>query len=169
MHRNGHYGAALVAYTPIGALTLALGFETAAVGGGVVAVGLSTLPDVDLRLPFVTHRGPTHTVYFALAVGVATGLLGAGAGALDPVLGPVEAAGLGAFGFVVGTATILSHVAADALTPMGVDPWGNGDRVSYDVCRADSELWNYVLLGIGVVAVAIGGGVGTVLAAAFGV
>ena len=70
MHREGHIGAALVAYAPVGAVALALGFETLALVGAVAAGGLSMLPDYDQRVPGLDHRGPTHTVWFALVVGV---------------------------------------------------------------------------------------------------
>jgi inner membrane protein len=43
MHREGHIGAALLAYAPVGAVVLALGFDTYALVGGVVAVGLALL------------------------------------------------------------------------------------------------------------------------------
>lgn len=33
-------------------------------------------PDVDMKVPFVPHCGPTHTMWFAAAVGVAGLLLG---------------------------------------------------------------------------------------------
>jgi len=76
MHKKGHYGAALTAYAPVGMGALTLGFDVAAVGGGLIAVGLAMLPDVDMNLPNVAHRGPTHTVHFALGVGAVTGVLG---------------------------------------------------------------------------------------------
>lgn len=36
--------------------------------------GFCLLPDVDLRVPGIPHRGPTHTVWFALAVAVVCGV-----------------------------------------------------------------------------------------------
>jgi inner membrane protein len=70
MHRERHVGAAMLAYAPLGAVVLALGFDTYALLGAVVAVGLAMLPDYDQRVPSVRHRGPTHTVWFALTVGL---------------------------------------------------------------------------------------------------
>jgi inner membrane protein len=163
MHREGHIGAALLAYAPLGAVVVATGFRTAAVGGALAAAGLAMLPDYDQRIPGVKHRGVTHTVYFAAAVTVGAGLLGAFMGYLHPDLGAVGAVGLGVFGAAVGGVTILSHIGADALTPMGVDPFGDGRRYSLEVCRADSTLGNYGLLALGVlgglVALGVGAGV----------
>jgi inner membrane protein len=162
MHREGHVGAALAAYAPIALVAAALGFDTAAVGGGVVAVGLAMVPDWDQRIPGVKHRGPTHTVRFAGAVSVGTAAVGAFVGYLHPELGPIDAVGTAVFLGAVGAGTILSHIAADALTPMGVEPFGDGRHYSYGVCRADSTLGNYglLVLGLGVALVGYGLGAG---------
>jgi inner membrane protein len=158
MHREGHVGAAFVAFSPIGAILLAVGLEGLALGGGAVAFALATLPDVDHRLPFVSHRGVTHTVHFAVAVGGIVGLAGV---LLGSTAGLGTALALGAFGGAVGSVTILSHIAADALTPMGVEPFRNGRRYSFDLVRAANPIANYLLLGIGVVAIALAYVVGT--------
>lgn len=150
MHREGHYGASLLAYAPLGFVVVALGFSTAAVGGGALALGLAMLPDVDLRLPGVAHRGPTHTVHFAVAVAVGTGLLGAGIVATATSRGLVAILAGGAFGAATGALAIGAHIGADALTPMGVEPLGDGGpHYSLGVCRADSTVGNYALLALG--------------------
>lgn len=165
MHRNGHIGAALLAYAPLGALVLALGFQTAAIGGGVAAAGLAMVPDFDHQIPFLSHRGVTHTVPFAVVFGVLTGAVGGFWAHLRPEMGTLWVAGFAAFGAAVGGLTMLSHIGADALTPMGVKPFGDGGRhISYDVCRADSTLGNYALLILGVAAVLVALGVGNELA-----
>lgn len=149
MYKVGHYGAALVAYAPIGAAVAVAGYGPAAVVGGGVTVALSTIPDVDHRLPLIDHRGPTHSVLFALLVGVATAAASAW---LVGVASPGFGAGLVAFGFLVGTVAILSHLAADALTPMGIRPfWPLSARhYSVNVVPASSTLGNYVLFALGV-------------------
>lgn len=152
MHRKGHVGAALAAYAPIGGLLVAAGIDSLAAVGGVVAVWLATLPDWDRRIPFVGHRGVTHTVHFAGAVGGLVGIAGALSGRSAGVWTAVT---LGGFGFLVGSVTILSHVAVDALTPMGVDPFRNGRRRSLDVTRAANPIANDALLALGVVSVGV--------------
>jgi inner membrane protein len=152
MHKKGHYGAALTAYAPVGMGALTLGFDVAAVGGGLVAVGLAMLPDVDMNLPNVAHRGPTHTIHFAFGVGIVTGVLGG-------VIGQAAtshwllAVGSGFYLALVGSLTIGSHIAADALTPMGVTPFGDDRHYSYDLWNADSIIGNYGLLALGILAV----------------
>jgi len=149
MYRLGHQGAALVVYAPLGLALLLLGRPTLAVVGGGVSLALASLPDVDQRLPGVDHRGVTHTVGFALAVGLALGALGwlLGRGA-----GPGTTAEFAAVGFAVGTTAIVSHLLADVITPMGITPfWPVSDRhYTFGICRADNTLANYALLGLGV-------------------
>lgn len=162
MHREGHVGAALVAYAPLVAVTSAVGLDGLALAGGFVVAGLAMLPDVDMKLPLVAHRGPTHTVRFAVAVAAALGIAGVALGASDGLLAAV---GLGVFGALVGAVAVGSHIAADALTPMGVEPFDDGRRYSYSVARASNPLANYALLALGVLAVAVGYGLGSAVAA----
>lgn len=151
MHREGHIGAALLAYAPVGLIVFVVGFEGAAMAGAVGAGLLAMVPDYDQRIPGISHRGLTHTVWFAALVGIGLGLTGVAIGAND---GMVPAIGLGVFGLLVGTVTILSHIAADALTPMGVEPYAplRDDHYTYDVARAANPIANYVLLALGVIA-----------------
>lgn len=146
MHREGHIGAALAFYAPVGFITALITTFEFAVLGAVLAGGLAMVPDLDMRVPFLKHRGITHTVHFAVAIGVGLGLIGVAVGVEGGVL---AAAGLGLFGFTVGTGTILSHIAADALTPAGVDPLRRGETISYDVARARNPFANYGLLILG--------------------
>jgi len=154
MHREGHIGAALLAYTPVGGVALALGFDMFALVGGVVVVGLSMLPDYDQRVPGLDHRGPTHTVWFALLVGLVLGVVGGLAGRES---GPLAVLGLAAFGFLVGVVTIGSHILADSLTPAGVRPFApyRDRRYSYDLARASNPIANYALLAVGAAAVVL--------------
>ncbi|SNR57479.1 metal-dependent hydrolase [Halorubrum vacuolatum] len=159
MHRPGHYGASLIAYSPIGFLTVAIGAVELAVAGAVAAVAAAMVPDWDLRVPFITHRGPTHTVWFALLVGVVFGIV---AGVLGASSGTGVALVLGGFGFVVGVSTVIGHLVADALTPAGIRPlapWRDR-RYTFDIAKASNPIANYALFGLGIgvaiVALALG-------------
>lgn len=147
MHKRGHIGAALGAYAPLGFLTTAIAGVEIGVLGGVAAAGISMLPDYDQRIPFIDHRGPTHTIRFAVAVGVALAVAGLFAGLSYGILGAVG--GL-LFGFFLGTGTMLSHIGADALTPAGVEPFEDGRHYSYGIVRAANPIANYLLFGVGV-------------------
>ena len=154
MYKSGHVGVALLVYAPLGYVLTANGTTELAILGGLTMVALSTLPDADYWIPLVDHRGPTHTFPFAVLVGLSVGILGAASGL--SFLGPSPAT-LAALGFVVGTLSILSHIAADSVTPMGIRPlWPlSGRHVTFDIVPAKDPVANFVLLSAGVVSVAV--------------
>ncbi|RQH00973.1 metal-dependent hydrolase [Natrarchaeobius oligotrophus] len=162
MQQTGHYGAALVAYAPVGfVVAVLLSLELAAIGG-VVAVVLSVLPDADMKTARIAHRGVTHTVHFAVLVGGILGLAGVVAGVRTNFGVPFV---LGSLGFVIGTTAIASHIVVDALTPMGVDPFLTGNRYSLSVTPAANPVANYALLCLGIVAVVLAVGLASVVVA----
>lgn len=154
MHREGHYGVALLAYAPIAFVMLALEFATLAVLGGVVVVGGAMLPDLDQRVPGVKHRGPTHTVWFALAVGAIVATAGV---VIGWSRGLLSALGMGAFGLIIGSLTVGAHILADVLTPTGVQPFApvRKERYTLDVVTAANPVANYALLVLGIAAAGI--------------
>ena len=162
MYQYGHWGAALLAYAPVG-LVVAVGSPELAIGGAVVTAALSMLPDQDQRVPFLKHRGLTHTVHFAaltaVGVGVAGGTVGASTGTGSMIL-------YGLLGVVLGGVAIGSHIAADALTPAGVDPFRSGETITYDVVTAGNPIGNAVLLLFGAVATALAVGAGVAIRSA---
>ena len=87
MYALGHYGVALLVYAPVGFL-LAGTDPTLALVGGAGVLALSTVPDYDLRVPFLTHRGVTHTLLFTAVVAA----LGIGSHILGDVLTPAGVA-----------------------------------------------------------------------------
>ncbi len=126
---------------------------------GVTAVALAMVPDLDQRVPGVTHRGSTHTAWFALAVGLLLAAVGTVMAVAPSLVGAVT-------GFVVGAGTIASHIAADALTPAGVRPLSPVDDTHYslNVVKAKNPLANYALLGLGIAGAALGVWVGSTVA-----
>ena len=75
MHKEGHIGAALLVYAPLGFVTAVVATLDCAVLGALAAAALAMVPDLDMRVPGIKHRGVTHTVHFAVAVGLSVGLL----------------------------------------------------------------------------------------------
>ena len=153
MFRPGHYGVGLLLYAPVGGWLLAAGHLTAALAGGAGLLWLTMLPDWDSHLPFVTHRGPTHTLPFvALVAGAAwAGVTAAGVGHYR--VGPVE---LRWFAAAIAALSLVAHLTADVLTPMGVALlWPlSSRRYSLSVTTADSAFANYLLFALGVFAAA---------------
>ena len=154
MYRKGHVGASLVVYAPLGFLVTALASIEVGVVGAAGVASLAMVPDLDIRVPFLKHRGITHTVWFALLVGLAFGAAGLAVGAQS---GVVEALLGGAAAFLFGAVTIGSHLLADALTPMGIRPFAPVRDTEYtlDLFTAANPLANYGLLGLGGVVVGV--------------
>lgn len=152
MYQTGHYGAALLAWAPVGYTLLAVDPVLALVGGAG-ALALATLPDVDHKLPLVSHRGVTHTIPFLLVVSGALAAVGwhLGQGSYQPYGGSVRGA---TFGFVVGVVGIGSHLLADVLTPMGVKLLWPFSRRNYSLrlTPAKNPLANWTLLVLGLLA-----------------
>lgn len=152
MHKTGHIGAALLVYSPIGLLLLLFGFDELAVFGGVGMIALATLPDCDHQLPIIAHRGPTHSIVFALLLGALLGVTGFVFG--EAVAG-VSATILATFAFGIGVLAVLSHLLADCITPMGVRPLWPLSRWHYsaNIVRAKNPIANYLFLALGIASV----------------
>jgi inner membrane protein len=151
VYRRGHYGVSLSVFAPVGFALVLRGHPTLAVAGGATMLWLSMLPDLDHRIPLISHRGPTHSLAFALLVGAAGGVAGLG----------LETAGVTAFppaaaGFALGTLAVVAHLLADALTPAGVPLlWPLSTRTySLSLVRADDTLANLSLFALGLCATA---------------
>ncbi len=153
MHKVGHHGAAMLGYAPIIAL-LDPGQRWLAVLGLPLALVAARLPDLDQRLPFVPHRGPTHTIWFALVLGLGAMVAGQSILPEGPVLVQTGVAAILAFG-------VVTHLVSDAVTPAGVRPfWPVWDRsISLPLCRAEDPVANWILFVGGLLAL------GTVLTA----
>jgi inner membrane protein len=152
---KGHYGVSLVVFAPVGYTLLRLGYPTLALVAGAAMLWLAMLPDVDHKLPFVSHRGPTHSLSFAVLVGAVLGGAGSLLDAAGEDLGVATTLGgveLSAVGFAVGVLAVVAHLLGDVLTPMGVNfLWPvSSRRYSLSLWRADNRLANYGLFAAGV-------------------
>ena len=146
MYREGHIGFNALLYAPFVPLVSRHWSLELAVLGAVLAVGLANLPDIDQPLPRIRHRGPTHTLWFALLVGAVAGVGTALVVSTTP--------GAFRFGFVVGTASVLAHLAGDVVTPMGISPLAPLSRthVTLDWFKSKNGRINKSVLFVGTVA-----------------
>lgn len=160
MYPLGHLGVALVLSAPA---PYALHPKTAT-GFTVFALLTALLPDIDRSLPYLTHHGLTHTVAFAVLVGLFVGALAAGvvAGlrrwtdvALVRRFSPERVATYVGIGLSLGT---LSHVLGDILvtfpTAQPVSPFWplSSQTFKIGVFGLDSPMQNAVLFGVGLLA-----------------
>lgn len=155
MHRLGHYGAAFLSYAPLAFLLAWLGYIELTVLGTLLVSALAMFPDYNQRLPYLRSRELTHTVWFALLVGLALAFL---SGLLSATRSGLAIAAFVMGGFLLGAATTCSHLVADALTPAGVQPFAPFTTHTYSAnVRANDPVVNYLLfvLGLGTLGVAV--------------
>lgn len=151
MYTLGHIGGALLVYTPVASVLSAAGEPELGAAGLVIAAVVSMLPDIDEQLP-IDHRGPTHTIWFVLAISAISTGVGLLVGSQVGTPGILAAL----FGTAVAL-SLLSHLLADSVTPMGIRPFAplwEFDH-SFGIVRAADRRANAALFGAGIVAVFI--------------
>lgn len=148
MFPPGHYGVALLLYALVGYALLSRGYGRDALYGGGIVLSYTLFPDVDGKLDVFVHRGVTHTVWFAVAVGVLCVLVVASSLWRRPRR---EAVRGGLWAFSLGAFAVLAHLFADVLNPWGVMPVYPVSPALYslDLVRATNDAANYALLALG--------------------
>jgi len=153
MNQMGHWGAAFLFAAPAAFATVAITGELYMAAPLVAfAVLFSRAPDIDQRIPLVSHRGVTHTLGFAFLL--TTGAAGATSSILQYYSTtnlPVPREGLFILipgGVLLG---VMSHLAADMLTEgydYAVTPfWPISDwTYQLGIASASSVIWNTALL-----------------------
>lgn len=121
MYALGHIGIALLVFTPLGAFLLATNRVRLAVSGVVLSVLVATLPDLDLFVAGISHRGSTHTLVFAVLTGAALGAVASGS--LTRRLPPRSALRAGLWVWLTTGLSMGSHLLGDVVTPMGIRPF----------------------------------------------
>jgi membrane-bound metal-dependent hydrolase YbcI (DUF457 family) len=76
MNRKGHIGMMLLAFAPVAYLLITDGKLVLAVLGWLGIQAVEPLPDQDFHLPFLTHRGLSHSLVAVLVVGSILGAVG---------------------------------------------------------------------------------------------
>lgn len=156
MHQEGHTGLNLILFAPV-AYWLVAHDELLVMGLAMVGVvSMAPIPDVDLHLP-IKHRGPTHSVWFAIGVGATYAAILTYTGFGDLTI--LETASIG---FASGALGVLGHIVGDMVTPMGVAPFEpvSSYWVGLGMCKSGDERVNRRLLEFGstafVVAIVLG-------------
>lgn len=159
MLRDGHFGIGLLCAAPVAGGAVIAGRP---IIGIVITVSLlfgSGLPDIDTSIPFVTHRGVLHTLWFGIAVGgVAISLSFAAIVGLATTNSIVQQllegrrtavlAGAAGFGATFG---VLSHLLGDMITPWGITPLEpvSDRKIRYELTTASDTTTNTLLLVLG--------------------
>lgn len=105
------------------------------------------LSDIDQRLPFVLHRGPTHTVWLGTILGATAGVT---------LYGILPLVGRSLLVVVLLTLLIgvLAQLVAGAITPAGIRPfWPLRERgLALAIVRIENWIANVGRLVLGVLA-----------------
>lgn len=152
---------ALILYAPVVFMLVYHHLFAHAFIAGLVIVGLTRIPDWDIWMPFVEHRGITHTFLFAAGMGIVSGvgLAGMVYMASDVITYYFEYQATiwtvlinGAFGFAIGVLSVIAHLLADVITPAGIQPLQpfSDTRVRYPMAKASNPVANAVLFSMGV-------------------
>lgn len=124
MYALGHIGIALLVFAPLGAFLLVTDRVRLAGAGAALTVSVSTLPDLDLFVAALSHRGLTHTLAFAILAGAALGAVASGS--LTRRLPRRSAVRAGLWVWLTTALSMCSHLLGDAMTPMGIRPFAPG-------------------------------------------
>lgn len=148
MFPAGHFGIVLIAYAPIAYVLVVRAEERAVTPGLTYALVLTYLPDFDVFVPGLVHRGLSHTLLAVLVLGALSALVWGAVGTRS-LRGPVDR---GAFGFLVGALGVGCHLAGDVITPMGVQPFLPLDGTVYTMTLVAAERFevNLALLVVGI-------------------
>lgn len=162
MFRLGHYGMALLVYSVIGLALLVRGYRDDALAGGVVMLLFTMHPDMDGDFSFIPHREITHTVWFAVLVGLGCALIILAEGLYrgrdrTDLTWPVT------WAFSLGTLSGLTHLFADMLNPWGVMPFYplSNVLITFDLVKASNVHANVGLFVAGILASVAAWHVGT--------
>lgn len=143
MYSKGHIGLTLLISS---LLMIPFGYNQNSLLIILFSAGLSPLPDIDLEwqkrgFP-IHHRGVTHSILFAMIIGVLFGLL---------LLYVFKGLLWFGTGFMGGSLGIVSHLIGDCFTYHGFKPlWPFSDReVALKFCSADNKIVNEGLMVIG--------------------
>ena len=149
MYAKGHAG---LTFLIMSLLLMLLPYDINYVTIIALSGALSALPDLDLKwqkagIP-IHHRGPTHSILFALVVGmIFGGLFGYSQQTISWAL----------MGFISGFMGVISHLIGDTFTHMAFKPlWPFDDReVSFGFCKASNRAANEGLASAGSIAFVI--------------
>ena len=147
----GHLGITLFFCAPLANALVTSGHRGEVSRWVGIALVVTMFPDADLYLPWVTHRGVTHSLLAAVCLGVLVAAV-ATARWRDPLTSSEDYVRRAMLGFTVGAGSVVSHLLGDIITPMGIRPFNPVDSVySLNLVYANNLEANLACMLIGVV------------------
>lgn len=161
MNSYGHYGIAMLLYSPILFIFTLQDFFLLGLVGVLAVFLLSRTPDIDYYIPLITHRGITHTIWFAVVIGFLLSMPFDSTGSITLFGHPVP---YRLIAFTFGSYSVITHIIGDSLTPSGVRPFMPFimTRYSMTIVRSGSNIGNGIFFVIGCLSLlcaAIAGGI----------
>mgnify|MGYP006282174845 FL=1 len=146
----GHLGITLLFCAPLANVLVTSGHRIEVPRWVGIALVVTMFPDFDIFLPWVTHRGVTHSLLAAVCLGVVVAVVAARSG--DPLESSASYISRALLGFAVGAGSIVSHLVGDIITPMGIRPFLPVDSVyTLNLVYAKDLGANLALIVIGLV------------------
>lgn len=161
MYPKGHKGIAYILYAPLMAFLFLQGHPAsiaAGVFGFILISAFVMIPDKDISMPFMTHRGISHTIFAAFLFAVGLAFVAMFFLPLFSVLG-IAAGPFLAFMFSIGMFAIIAHLIGDVITPTGISPFKPFFNRSFSLglTRASNSVSNWVLYIFGWIAIILAG------------
>lgn len=168
MERSGHLGLALLFISPVTIIATILVSPVWGVFTTIIAISVFHIPDLDQKVPTIKHRGISHTIWAALALGSISGAIAFWATTrlynnppafLTETLqftptSPIIAATIVSISILI---VYLSHILGDILTTgsayfgMDIRPLFPVSKSSFQlrIFNSDSLMWNILFFSIG--------------------
>lgn len=171
MYKSGHRGINMLLFSPIFFIMIIFEYIIIGILSVIVITYFASIPDIDLKCRFLTHRGFTHTYSFGIFIGMIFSIIGLfvlmvfiNMGIVAPSI--LTIIGVSVWGFFVGLFIVLSHVIGDIITPAGVRPFQkpryipnspifSDKKYTLDLIRASNKIANFSLLIVGTASISI--------------
>jgi len=146
----GHLGITLLLCAPLANVLVTSGRRIEVFRWTGVALVVTLLPDFDMFMPWLTHRGVTHSLLAAVCLGVVVAVVTTIR--WRTLVFPEVDRRRAMLGFTVGAGSMVSHLVGDIITPMGVRPFFPVDSVyTLDLVYAKDLRANLAFMLIGIV------------------
>lgn len=125
MYRKGHIGINMMLFAPILFIMIILEFVILGIIGLISVSYFASLPDIDLKIKRLKHRGFTHTISFAVLIGLIVFMIGLFVSNIFMALGIINTSlfnliFISIYSFYIGFFIVMGHIAGDIITPTGV-------------------------------------------------
>ncbi len=125
MYRKGHIGINMMLFAPVLFIMISLEFVILGIIGFISVVYFASLPDIDLKIKYLTHRGVTHTMSFGILLGIISLIVGLFGNTIFMTIGIIDTSlfnmiFISAYSFFIGFFIVMGHIAGDVITPTGV-------------------------------------------------